>query len=595
MLVYGDAARREPAGETLARVADALARAEAAPPGLARHSTMIEALIESGELAQGIADRDFHAAGAVDRASPQGDAAMALTMAIARRCALSWSSRFAACGAPVASEIGRCAALLPAGDIEVKQPEGYAFYQLYPESAFVAAAGVVRERWQVIGVRSIGTSLACMVAAGLGAPQPITVRPFGDPFARSVAADPSRIDRAAGAYALVDEGPGLSGSSLAAVARWLLDAGIGEDRLHFFASHRHGPGPQADGAIRALWRRATSGGRVHVTTFDDLVLHAEASEHRLENWIAALSGPLQAPLREIGGGAWRDLQARSGGAVAPSHPWQERRKFLALAGGTHWLVKFNGLGAAGLRKLAVARALARAGFAPEPLGCVHGFLVERWQERAQPLPRKLPATARACLLERVGGYLGFRARQFEAPSQSGASIEALAAMGRCNSIEALGPDAASAWDGWSPHLAALAGEVRRVATDNRMHAWEWLRCGTEFVKTDAIDHHAGHDLIGCQDIAWDIAGATVELDLMAEEERRLATRVGELSGRAVAEPLVRFFAACYPAFQLGYYDDAARSAADAPSAEAVRLRALRDRYAERLRQVLASTAFTPRR
>ena len=128
----------------------------------------------------------------------------------------------------------------------------------------------------MIGARSIGTSLACMVSAGLGARQPITVRPVGHPFARRVAADPARIDRTADAYALVDEGPGLSGSSLAAVARWLLDAGVAEERLHIFAAHRRGPGPQADEDVRALWRRAEAAGRLHVTTFDDLVLRAAA-------------------------------------------------------------------------------------------------------------------------------------------------------------------------------------------------------------------------------------------------------------------------------------------------------------------------------
>jgi hypothetical protein len=58
----------------------------------------------------------------------------------------------------------------------------------------------------------------------------------------------------------------------------------------------------------------------------------------------------------------------------------------------------------------------------------------------------------------------------------------------------------------------------------------------------------------------------------------------------VLQPLAEFLRACYPAFQLGYYDEAARSATD--EAEAARLRAARERYADRLRRVLRSAAFT---
>ena len=593
MLVFGDATRRERCANKLARVADALDRSAAAPAGLRRHSLLVEALIESGELAQGIADRDFHAAGDLDRAAPDADAALASTMAIARRCAASWSSRFAEQSAAPALQPMHSRASWSDGDIEVKQPEGYAFYALYPESYFVAAQKLADgRRWQVLGVRSIGTSLACMVAAGLGAAQPITVRPVGDPFARRIACDPERIDRAADAYALVDEGPGLSGSSLAAVARWLLDAGVPEERLHIFAAHRRGPGSAARDDVRALWQRAQAARRVHVATFDDVMLHAAAPEHGIETWVASLLGPLDEPLREIGGGAWRELQPPRG-VPAPVHPWQERRKFLARAGGRRWLVKFNGLGATGERKLAKARVLGAAGFTSEPLGACHGFIVERWRDDALPWPALLSARERSALLERVAAYLAFRARRFRESADAGASIGALAAMGRQNSEEALGRPLAIAWSRWSPHEATLASLVRRVATDNRMHAWEWLCCPEGFLKTDAIDHHAGHDLIGCQDIAWDVAGAAAELDLDDDEALRLAADVGALAGAPGSEPLVRFFAGCYPAFQLGHFDDAARSAGDAT--EAALLGAARARYAGRLRRVLESPAFTPMR
>ena len=63
-------------------------------------------------------------------------------------------------------------------------------------------------------------------------------------------------------------------------------------------------------------------------------------------------------------------------------------------------------------------------------------------------------------------------------------------------------------------IAALSRRVRPIRVDGRMHPWEWIvgRDGA-LVKTDALDHHQAHDLIGCQDAAWDLAGAAIEFDL----------------------------------------------------------------------------------
>src|SRR4051794_26733771 len=95
-------------------------------------------------------------------------------------------------------------------------------------------------------------------------------------------------------------------------------------------------------------------------------------------------------------------------------------------------------------------------------------------------------------------------------------------MARFNTAQLLGEEAAREIDRCLPQLDELQGFVRRVETDTLLHPWEWLRTPDGgLLKTDALDHHAGHDLIGCQDIAWDIAGAMVELDLSDSEEDRL--------------------------------------------------------------------------
>ena len=194
----------------------------------------------------------------------------------------------------------------------------------------------------------------------------------------------------------------------------------------------------------------------------------------------------------------------------------ERRKFLLPTADATWLLKFVGLGSMGARKLARARSLHAAGFTPEVAGFRHGFLVERWIDGAVSLDQWFGDRDR--VVAQVGRYLGFRARHFEAGAEQGASLKALAEMARFNTSQTLGEEAARDLDRLLQDASRLEGAVRRVETDNRLHAWEWLHTPDgRLLKTDALDHHAGHDLIGCQDIAWDIAGATVELNLSDSE------------------------------------------------------------------------------
>jgi hypothetical protein len=128
--------------------------------------------------------------------------------------------------------------------------------------------------------------------------------------------------------------------------------------------------------------------------------------------------------------------------------------------------------------------------------------------------------------------------------------------------------------------------MRRVEADNRLHAWEWLlpRDG-RLLKTDAVDHHAAHDLIGCQDIAWDIVGAAVELELAPSERDRLCAVVEGETGRAVDPELLALLTPCYLAVQLGDRTLATEIVA-AWQAEVDRLRAAANQYAARLRHEL---------
>ncbi len=65
--------------------------------------------------------------------------------------------------------------------VTIKTAEGYAHYAVYPELYAEAARGMDAPP-VVIGLRSIGLGLACMVAAACGAEPPVTLRPVGHPF-----------------------------------------------------------------------------------------------------------------------------------------------------------------------------------------------------------------------------------------------------------------------------------------------------------------------------------------------------------------------------------------------------------------------------
>lgn len=596
MLVYGDHAWEEAPRDKLARIELGLRGVAAMPAGIERHGGIVALLIEAGELAQGLADAAFAARGA-DARSPAADAAMKLAIGLARCVRRSLASGFAALGHIPAGELRALAALALPETVRINLPEGYAFYALYPEGYIRAAeapprrppGSPPRSPPRIIGLRSIGTSLAAAVAAGAGSGDVATLRPAGHPFRRRLALSDALRDEIlsgpATTYAIVDEGPGLSGSSFGCVADLLEDHGVAPARIHFFPSHPGDLGPEASPRHRARWAKA----RRHLVGFDALFLHLAEPAHRLESWFADLVGRPTEPLADLSGGAWRNLRDGSQADWPPVNTQQERRKFLLRGDSGPWLVKFAGLGRYGAEKLDPARTLAEAGFTPPAAGFRHGFLIERWLEDAMPL--RSDRFDRRRLVDELGRYLGFRARHLPA-GRPGASPKSLWGMAARNTALALGAESARALAAWKPILPRLARWAVPIRTDNRLHAWEWLVHDGRLIKTDAVDHHAAHDLVGCQDLAWDIAGATVEFGLADDERDRLCALAEREAGRPLAPELVAFCTTCYVAFQLGAWTLAAQVLA-ADAAEAERLRAAAARYTQLLRCRLGETAAAP--
>src|SRR4051812_30070467 len=162
-------------------------------------------------------------------------------------------------------------------------------------------------------------------------------------------------------------------------------------------------------------------------------------------------------------------------------------------------------------------------------------MIERWIEGA---PIKIRD---AELPSRVGAYLAFRAAAFPEPG-AGADLARLRAMAWANIAEAFGDAAARA--AFPPlaqsQVAMLQAEVRPVSVDARLHAWEWIADKGTVLKIDAVDHAEAHDLVGAQDIAWDVAGAWTELGFgeAARAELLAAMPAALRPSRALIEALI---------------------------------------------------------
>ena len=534
MLVYGKRLHVADPAAWLAELQRAYATTASLPGGIDRHGKLVTILIEAGQIAQGLADARMAAAGEDDM-GPEQQHMMGLLMTFAGVVLRSWDSGFAAALPPRLAWTWPKDVQLPK-QIEFRRPEGFSYYAVYPESYAVAARCLGTRDARVIGLRSIGTSLAAMTAAALGAPSAVTVRPVGHPFDRKLAISPSLAavlkaepDRL---RIVVDEGPGLSGSSFGAALDWLADAGIPERNMACIPSHAGRPGVMARTAHVARWNRVK---RVPAC-FESLVLGARPAPHRLEQWFADLVGAPMAPLQDVSGGTWRRVR----GIDAPVLPGLERRKFLLRTARGVWLLKFAGLGRVGAEKFAMSCRLAEAGLVSAPLAARHGFTIEPWLEA------RVPDAPGYALVERIGQYLGWRARNLSACG--GAGLDELARMARHNVSEGLGAGAGRAL------RFEYQGCRRPIHIDGRLHRWEWL-CLPDgrVLKSDAVDHADAHDLVGPQDVAWDIAGAIVEFDLAPEDARRLRRIVCSVGGVETDPMLVDDHVIHYCAFQLGLW------------------------------------------
>ncbi len=470
-----------------------------------KRSELIDLLMRAGELECALRDA----------ASEDGEAVAAITDALAdvlvRNTALD------------ARELLRRAAALSAPDeVKITPPEGFAYYSLHPLdfADLVRSLEALPREAAVIGIRSIGTTLSAVVQAALrgeGARvERCTVRPTGHPYDRRTEFTAQQLRwiarmRARGTeFLVVDEGPGMSGSSFLSVGEALMAAGVLRERITFLCSRdAHSSSLNAtDAATRwPAFRRACVSPTKHLPK-------------RAKHFVA--------------GGIWRaHVFAREEDWPA-SWLQMERLKFLSSEKET--IFKFEGFGRFGRAVHERAKAVAEAGFGPRPIGFEEGFGVYPMLRGRTLFDRDATGSA----LRRMAVYCAFRARAMKVNTCDTAELEK---MSRFNAGEEFGVEL--------PREVTELRVERPTICDGRMLPHKWMEVDGHVLKLDAAVHGDDHFFPGPCDIAWDLAGCIVEWNLGEEGAQFFLNAYCEAVADAVTERLPAYLLA-YAVFRMAY-------------------------------------------
>lgn len=515
MYVFRDGSRNVPGQKLVSALAMALLRLSSSNAST-QDELAVSALVAAGELESGLADVR----------SPCAAASARLTDAVAE-----WIVRPSGTG--VAELLRSVEKIRPPSELAIAVHEGFAYYALHP-CKFVRLTESLQTgaRAAVIGLRSIGAPLSAVVSAtlrlqGIAAPR-ITVRPEGHPYDRRLPATAEFrefVDANRGAcFLVVDEGPGLSGSSFLCVAEALEAAGVPRSSIMLLGSRE--PDPTQLRAPRASERWPCF------------------------RFLCAESAPVmpEGAVIPIGGGEWRKFFPLAG-EVPACWPQLEMAKFLSADRSEFH--KFEGFGHFGEEIAARGRALAERGVGAPHCASRQGFGCY------QVLKGKL---MRACdvseeMLRAAAEYCNLRAEMFAAPNaDTAAVVEMMRWNLKCEFDRDLTPQ---------PPLAV----ERPAITDGRMLPHKWMQAtnGAEprFIKLDAASHGDDHFLPGPCDIAWDLAGFIVEWELGREASEFFLTDYREKSGDRI-EARLRPYMLAYTAFRLGWSRMAAQACAGQP-------------------------------
>ncbi|MGZ4859150.1 MAG: hypothetical protein ACXV8M_06310 [Candidatus Angelobacter sp.] len=488
--------------------------------GQCSHAAFLGALLLAGELECGVADLDCEAACSFELLTDRIADALLQDEPGAHFHKRDFHSL-------IFHSLTNAARALPAFEqLRISTPEGFAYYALHP----LAYADIVREipaveSLLVVGIRSIGTTLSAVAAAAARArgikAERITVRPEGHPYDRNAELTSEQIAAVRKAvscganFAVVDEGPGLSGSSFLAVAEALERAGAPTEKILLVSSHA--PNVDALCATDAArrWQR-----------FRCVAVAAEVRR------------PAQA-MEFIGGGQWRSRLIANESQWPASWTSFERLKYLSSTErDERRLFKFAGLGHYGDVVFERERKVAAAGFGPMPRAESDGFVSHPWISYSSINSRPLSASNLSPeIVVRLAEYCAFRLSAF---SVELSDLDALQEMAEHN-LRELGLD-----------LSIELRLERPVIADGRMQPHEWLLSKEgSLLKTDSGSHGDDHFFPGPTDIAWDLAGAIVEWQMNEEQTTEFLDRYCRASGDDASARIDGFIKA-YAVFRLAY-------------------------------------------
>jgi hypothetical protein len=418
-------------------------------------------------------------------------------------------------------------------------PEGFAYYALHPLrfAEVLTRFPSLPPRVAVVGIRSIGTTLSAVVAAALlrngVLAERITVRPSGHPYNRYLVLNAEEMDfvlrgiSSNAGFFVVDEGPGLSGSSFLSVGEALRHAGVPAGEITFICSHE----PDID-SLRAQnaaqrWKK-----------FQWLAVSPE--QHRPANarvW--------------IGGGEWRRYLLPKEEACWPAS-WLSFEKLKYLSQGPEpRFHKFLGFGRYGDQVFQREEKLAAAGFgaSPQMEPEAEGFASYPFIAGRPMRPHDLSKDdllkkddLSESVTGRLAAYCAFRARAF-ALTDAAATVD-LAPLQQMveHNLEQL--RFASAPCTFPLELP--------VVPDARMQPHEWLLTPQgQMLKTDSGGHGDDHFFPGATDIAWDLAGTIVEWRMAPAQAAAFLEMYRRASGDN-AQLRIAVYIKAYLAFRCAY-------------------------------------------
>lgn len=467
-------------------------------------SSILDALLLAGKVECALSDRGHFTA----------DLAIRLTDQIAKlfvdpKCRLEENPHSLTC---------KIAGMLPE-TLGLTEPEGFAYYALHPGD-FSDTFGEVRApSVAVIGIRSIGTTLSAVAAATLRAhghqASRVTVRPEGHPYNRRTRFSPAQEEWVynehlrGSLFFIVDEGPGLSGSSFLSAAECLMAMGIDPNRICLVGTRNVDATRLCSPNAATRWSKF--------------------------QWRQVKSRIYERCRRmaSFSGGHWRELLLPANAAWPASWVEMETVKFCTPDNAA--ILKFDGLGESGRRLRDRATAIHDSRYGPKPQDAGDGLSSYGFVS-GEPLTRLDVSND---LLEHFARYCAFRLHEFKGLPTNDDLLRQMVHHNFCQET------------GRAMEIPeeALQTEHPTIA-DGRMQPHKWIRTRDGVLKVDGAMHGCDHFLPGPTDIAWDLAGVIIEWNMGLDAQQHFFSAFQKQCQYDTGK--LPWFLLAYATFRVGY-------------------------------------------